>query len=194
MAEGAGEETLAIDAAHMVAIVSSPEDALAWTERALALANASADPVARGWRGPLQNNVGWTFHESGRFDEALARFDASRAAFEEAEKPARARIARWAMARTLRSLERYEEALAAQTALEVELRELGEPDGYVFEEMGENLLALERGDEARAWFAKAHATLSGDAWLQRNEPDRLGRLERLAELGGVTGAESDEQP
>jgi hypothetical protein len=54
------------------------------------------------------------------------------------------------------------------------------PDGYVFEEIGECLLALGRRDEARPFCARAHALLS-----KRVERDGLAaeRLQRLKALG-----------
>jgi tetratricopeptide (TPR) repeat protein len=183
LARDADEDGLAVDAAHMLAIVApSPEAAFEWTRRALELAEASADPDARRWRGALHNNLGWTYHESGRFAEALVEFERSRDAFAELGRDDRARVARWSMARALRSLRRFDEALAAQNALLAELEALGETDGYVFEELGENLLALERPAEAAPWFQRAWVALKDDPWLQRDEPERL---QRMRELGGA---------
>lgn len=180
LANQAGEEGLAVDAAHMVAIAApEPDAAMLWNLNALALAETSGEPDARRWRGSLHNNLGWTHHGAGRFDLALRSFQASAVVFEADGKPDRARIARWAVARTLRSLERYAEALAAQEQLLGELEQLGEADGYVFEELAENLLALDRADEAAPMFLRAHELLREDAQLARAEPERLERLERL---------------
>jgi tetratricopeptide (TPR) repeat protein len=68
------------------------------------------------------------------------------------------RIATWCVARTLRSLGRVEEALSRQMRLKE--RSADEEDGYVFEEIGECMLALNRLEEARAYFAKAYGLLS----------------------------------
>ena len=54
------------------------------------------------------------------------------------------RIARWCVARCLRSLDRTEEALAEQQALAAELEAIGETDAYVAEEIAECLSALGR--------------------------------------------------
>lgn len=62
----------------------------------------------------------------------------------------------------------------------MELDELGETDGYVHEEIGECLLALDRHDDARPHFAHAWSALSRDAHLCADDPERLARLERLA--------------
>jgi tetratricopeptide (TPR) repeat protein len=92
------------------------------------------------------------------------------------------RIALWAEARTLRSLGRVEEALALQQELLREFDTLGEPDGYVYEELAECLAALGH-DEARSYFARAYETLSRDPWLAESEP---ARLERLRDLGAAS--------
>ena len=91
------------------------------------------------------------------------------------------RIAKWCVARTLRSLGRVEEALSRQISLRDELDAAGERDGYVFEEIGECLLALNRLEEARPFFQKAYELLLQDIWLVQKEPDRLGRLKELGQ-------------
>ena len=59
------------------------------------------------------------------------------------------RIARWCVARCLRSLGRLEEALAQQHELLAEEVAAGEAAGFTWEEIGECLLALGREVEAR---------------------------------------------
>lgn len=90
------------------------------------------------------------------------------------------RIARWCVARTLRSLNRLEEALEMQLELKDEFDAAGEDDGYVYEEIGECLLLLNRAEEARPYFASAHKYLSQDSWLAEKEPERLKRLQELS--------------
>src|SRR5258707_9826882 len=90
------------------------------------------------------------------------------------------RIAVWAVARALRSLNRVEEALSKQMALKAEHEASGESDGFVFEEIGECLLALDRAKEAQPYFAKAHELLSQDLWLAEKELERLARLQELS--------------
>ena len=90
------------------------------------------------------------------------------------------RIATWTVARTLRSLNRVEEALSKQLALKEELDSAGEEDGYASEEIGECLLLLNRAAEAGPYFAKAYDILSQDEWLADHEPARLARLKELS--------------
>jgi tetratricopeptide (TPR) repeat protein len=179
-AAGAEADAHALDAAHMLAIVEPPDAALAWSERAIALAEASADPRARRWLGPLYNNTGWTYHDRGDFELALALFEKGVAFRAAAGQAPELRVAKWTVGRALRSLGRAAEALAAQEALERDCAAAGAPDGFVFEEIGECLLALGRARDAAPWLARAHEALSKDEWLAKNEAPRLERLLALS--------------
>ena len=182
LASQCGEDFHAVDAAHMLAIVEpAAEDRLAWTMRALELAESSEDARVGKWPGSLHNNIGWTWHDQGDYARALEHFRKALAWRERQGDLATMRIARWCIARCLRSLWRLDEALAMQRALLAEYRAEDAPDGYVYEELGECLLLLGRESEARPWFARAHAELSQDAWLQAEEANRLARLERLGQ-------------
>ena len=187
-ARACGEDGFAVDAAHMVAIAGSAEESVRWNGIGLELARASADPRARRWRGSLLNNLGWTSHDRGDFARAHALFEEALAFRLEQGKPDEIDVARWCVARALRSLGRVTEALERQLALarDKEAARRAE-DGYVSEEIGECLLALGRGEEARPHFAKASSLLSQDPWLAEREPERLARLARLAGGGSPAG-------
>jgi tetratricopeptide (TPR) repeat protein len=178
----AGAGGLAIDALHMCALAArgfeGPLASTRWNKRAIAEAEASSDPAARRWLGSLLNNYGWDKHEAGDYDQALEIFERALAAREEQGKEPELTVAKWTVGRALRSLERYEEALAIHEALVVTPE--GADDGVVHEERGECLLALGRGDEARPSFARAYELLSTDEWLAKTERDRLTRLRDLS--------------
>jgi tetratricopeptide (TPR) repeat protein len=142
LARTAGEDALAVDAAHMLGIVEPPDRAWEWNERAMDLARSSSDPAARRWVASLANNMGWARHDAGAFDDALELFSLALAERERQDDPARTRVARWCVARCLRSLGRAEEALAEQRALAAELEAVGETDEYVTEEIAACLDAL----------------------------------------------------
>lgn len=183
LAREAREDGLAVDAAHMIAIVEPPDSAIAWNEKAIAYAEASADPRAQEWLGSLYNNIGWSYHDIGDHAKALDVFKKAwdwRAARGQAKETL---TAKWCVARALRSLGRFDEALRMQRELLAAHEEVGDEDGFVYEEMGECLLAQGLGAEARPWFARAFASLSKDPWLGASEK---ARLQRLAELGGVS--------
>jgi tetratricopeptide (TPR) repeat protein len=119
--------------------------------------------------------MGWARHDAGDNDEAIALFELAYNEWLADGRAGRARIARWSIARCLRSRGDVAGALATQEELLAELDVLGETDGYVLEEIAECLLALDRPDAARPFFARAHAALS-ETFLADDEPERLQRL------------------
>jgi tetratricopeptide (TPR) repeat protein len=180
LGRAAGEDDLAVDAAHMLGIVTPGSAAqLEWNLVALQLAEQS--PKARRWLGSLYNNIGWTYADMGRYDQAQELFQRAIAVREEQGKPGPVRIARWCAAKMLRLLKRTPEALAVQQELEAQVRELPGEGGFVYEELGECLLELGRPEEARPHFARAYELLSGMKWLAQGEPQRLERLKALRE-------------
>jgi tetratricopeptide (TPR) repeat protein len=180
MARAQGEDFYAIDAAHMLGIVEPPEQQLAWSALALEAAEGSDEPRARTWLGPLYHNMGWTYHDLGRYEEALDLFRRGFAWRQKQGQQRETRIAALAIARCLRSLGRLEEALDLQRENLHAASEAGDAGGEVEEEIGECLLALGRSTEARQHFRRAHNALSQDAWLIEHETARLERLEALA--------------
>ena len=181
VASAIGEEALEIDALHMLAI-SDDERALHWNEVALERAESATEERARGWRGSLLNNLGWTTFAAGDLNRALDYFERAVKVRSETGAQPGLWIARWCVARTWRALGRLDEALAEQRAIAAE-RDDG-ADGYGQEEIAECLLALGRGDEATPHFARAWELLHEDPWLQRDEPERLARLKALSEARG----------
>lgn len=178
-----GDDFYAIDAAHMLAIISPPDDQLAWNLRALELVERTCDARAKRWAASLYNNLGWTYHDRGEYAIALAYFTRALEQRAATGDSGPIRIARWCVARALRSLGRIDEALAIQQALRDEHARDGAQRGYVEEEIGECLLALGRSDEAQPYFACAYAELAQDRWLAANEGARLDRLRRLGAPG-----------
>jgi len=182
LARSLGEDGLAVDAAHMLALVAAPPGEATWHERAMDLADTSPDPVARKWRGSLWNNIGWARFDAGDFEGALTAFETALAARREQGQVKEIRIAEWCVARCIRALGRPSDALAIQERLAAETAAAGEPEsGFGAEEIGECLLDLGRGEEARPHFARAADLLAADAWLAEHEPDRIARLRSLGE-------------
>ena len=135
-ANGAQLDGLAIDAIHMAAFVDTePVDQLRWGQQALAIATRSKQPAAQRWEAAIRHNIGHALHQLGRHGEALAQFQLAVPLREAAGKPEPLRVAHWMVARTLRALQRDDEALAIQLRLERECDAAGEPDPYVFEEL-----------------------------------------------------------
>jgi tetratricopeptide (TPR) repeat protein len=142
-------DALAIDALHMLAFVDTePVDQLKWGRAALAIAQASSEPAAKKWEASLRNNVGCALYELGRYEEALDEFEQAVVLRQAGTNPEATRIAYWMVGRTVRALNRIDEALQIQLRLEAERAAAAVPDAYVFEEL--ELLYRAKGDETRA--------------------------------------------
>jgi tetratricopeptide (TPR) repeat protein len=182
VARASALDGLAADAGHMLAITETGKAAEDRSLATLAFAEASKDPAAQRWIGTLAHNLGWTYHDAGEFSKALAMFRKELAFRLERKQAGPTRIAKWSVARALRSLAQLDEALAIQRELEREIEPLPEKDGYVYEELAEILLAQKKDADATPYFAKAHALLAPKAKAEGIPPERI---ERLRTLGGV---------
>jgi tetratricopeptide (TPR) repeat protein len=171
IAEAAGEDALAIDAHHMVALVEpDPETQITIMQASLAVAAASTSPKAQNWQASLWNNIGMSYHDLGRLDDALTAFQTALAFREKMDNPENTRIARWMIAWTWRLQGRLQDALATQHELEPNA------SGYTFEELAELYLALGDDEKSKKYFARAWPLLEDD----HAGSDRLARMKRLA--------------
>jgi tetratricopeptide (TPR) repeat protein len=147
LARTAGRDGLAVDALHMKAIALGAtgdiEGSATAALAALELAESSPDPTATAWLPALLNNLGWTRHDDGDYTGALALFErAVEHRLADDSSAAQIVVAEWAVARTLRSLGRLEDALAIQQRLATQ--PAGTDDPYVAEEIAACLAALGR--------------------------------------------------
>jgi tetratricopeptide (TPR) repeat protein len=180
IAERLKEENYAIDAIHMLAIAAQPDEAIRLNEEALLIAESSENKQGKAWLGALYNNLGWSYFDRKEYQKALSIFERS-LNWRETQKSAREiTIAKWCIARTFRALGRLDEAAAIQSVLLEETTNIGQPDGYINEELGE--LALLKNDKLKSafHFQKAYELLSQDIFLQQFEKQRLERLKELS--------------
>lgn len=175
LAEEGNFDFYAVDAAHMLGIVTTGNESLDWNERAIQMATASKDKRTQNWNGSLLNNLAWTYHDMGEFEKALTKFQAALDFRQKQGDAERTRVAKWSVARCLRSLKRYDEALQIQRELEK-----GPNDGYVWEELAELLLATNKTTESKPYFHQAYDELSKDDWFRENEATRLARLKNFS--------------
>jgi tetratricopeptide (TPR) repeat protein len=178
----ADEHVLAADAAHMAALVA-PDRArmLDWTRRGIDIATQSEHAQVRHWLGPLLNNLGWAYYETGDHELALEAFQDALSAREEfPEERAEVEIARYAVAKTLRALGRPGEAVTLLEQAVSWTRSEGKADGWFHEELAENYEALGREAEAREQARLAlPLLLEADESFEANH-ERADRLRRLA--------------
>ena len=73
LADHLGEEFLAVDALHMLAIADSAHT-VTWTRSALEYASTVHDERTKRWVISLHNNLGWLLHDAGRCTEAMVEF------------------------------------------------------------------------------------------------------------------------
>jgi tetratricopeptide (TPR) repeat protein len=173
-ARTSGEDVLAVDAAHMVAIVGDSE---AWTARGVEIAASSEDAGVRYWLGPLYNNLGWSRYGTGDAAGALEAFELALASRERDDPRSYAReIARYAVGKALRALGRADEAAAMLEQCVAWAAEAGVEDGYFHEELAEDYAALGRHADARAQARRA-LELASDG----DDPSRIARLRDLAD-------------
>jgi tetratricopeptide (TPR) repeat protein len=173
LARSNGEDVLAVDAAHMLAIVGDSEG---WTAHAVEIAASSEDPGVRYWLGPLYNNVGWARYENGDAAGALEAFELALASRERDDpRPYECEIARYAVGKALRTVGRANEAAATLERCLAWAAEAGVQDGYFHEELAEDYAALGRDADAGVQARRALELTSDD-----DDPSRLGRLRELA--------------
>jgi tetratricopeptide (TPR) repeat protein len=135
----------------MLAITySGRPEAIEWNQRGLELARPSEDPKALALIPAILNNRGWDLHDMGHFAEALPLFEEGLAMWLVRGNPKQILVAKWAVARCLRSLGRNDDALAILRELEAEHAATDSVDGTVLEEIAENLAALGELDEAQS--------------------------------------------
>jgi tetratricopeptide (TPR) repeat protein len=173
----------AIDAAHMIAYVlrDFPEKKIAWEEKALQLVLQSTNPKSKKWEGSLYNNLGWSYFDLKNYERAILYFEQSRDFEAKRINEDGVRIANWSIGKCKRMQGLTDEALAIFIDIEQEITSKKlDADGYVFEEIGECLFAQSKINEAKPYFKKAYELLSKDIWLQKNEIERLNRLEQLS--------------
>lgn len=181
LAQKEGLDFYAIDAAHMLGIAASAREQAYWTETALKIAEDSRYHRCKGWLGTLYNNLGWTYFDQMDYAKALKTFKQGVQWRQQQNQTGEEEIiARWAVARTERAMGHYSTALYLQRQLQqdIAVRKLPE-DGYVHEELAENLLAMGQTEAAKPHFQKAWQLLSQDRWLQTHEADRLQRLKKM---------------
>ena len=188
IAVATGQQFIAADAAHMAALAAPDRDAfVAWTERGVELAEANQG--ARYWIAPLLNNLGWEYFEAGEPDLALDAFERALAALlDDPDDASAIALARYAVGKALRALDRTDEAIA-QLELAVEWMERsGAPDGWYHEE-----LALAYGDAGRGEEAAEQARLALPL-LETDDPSFAEDRARRARLDSLAARERPTAP
>jgi len=115
----AGSPFLVLDALHMLALNDAGHEE-EWATEGFDVLDGARDPRVLRWGVALHNNLGWTLHDSGRLTGALMQFEQAVEAADAYGTAEQRHVARWSVARCLRSLGRTDEALALQRELAAE--------------------------------------------------------------------------
>jgi tetratricopeptide (TPR) repeat protein len=178
-AQAVNSDLLCVDAAHMLGVIPPYDTAVIWNQRAIAIAQRSADSRARNWIGTLFMNLGVNHQHLRQYPEAEAAFVSSLTTFEQTGNSARVRVAKLCLSKNLRLSGELGKALSMSSTLLLEIQSENEPPGYAFEELAESLLAMGRSEESAPMFAQAYDALSAYPWFPPNENERLVRMRRL---------------
>ena len=185
----AGEfDFLTIDAAHMLAIIGeSVDEKIRWNRLAIELAKETDDQRAHRWMGSLSHNLGQFYFEAKRYDESLLAYQEALVYREQEAYEPNVRVAKWAIARSLRYLGRDEESLQILMELVETYSTIAEADhldmpaamlplarGLVYEELTEAFAA-----KASKYAALALDDLAKDPMFAKTELIRLERLHQL---------------
>jgi len=155
----------AIDAAHMVAIVSDMDDRIEWGLKGI---KAAEEGNITGWLGPLWNNHGWNLDETGKYDQALEALLKAREYHYLSDNEMAKLIADWSVGHAFRMVGQLDTARAWITdvynraASRYEDSPSGENAewvGFANKELGEIALALNQKSEALEYFVIARAKL-----------------------------------
>lgn len=112
----AGSTFLVLDALHMLALNDAGHEE-EWATEGFDVLEGTRDPRSLRWGVALHNNLGWTLHDEGRAEAALRHFEQAVEAADAYGTAEQQHVARWSVARCLRTLDRAEEALDIQREL-----------------------------------------------------------------------------
>ena len=180
IAKNLNQDGYAVDAIHMLAIISPPDASTALNKEAIVFAENSEQQQAKNWLGSLYNNLAWSYFDKGEYEKALSVFLRALQFREEKKSAYEIFLAKWSVARTLRALNRNDDALKVQLALFEEASNTGNHDGYVHEELAELFLLNNDKMKSTFHFEKAYELLSADPHLVQNERPRLDRMNALS--------------
>ncbi|KQM83197.1 hypothetical protein [Agromyces sp. Leaf222] len=112
----AGSAFLVLDALHMLALNDAGHEE-EWAAEGIDLLEGRRDPRTLRWGIALHHNLGWVKHDGGRAGAALVEFERAVEIADRYGSSEQQQVARWSVARCLRTLGRTDEALELQLAL-----------------------------------------------------------------------------
>ncbi|PPL19001.1 tetratricopeptide repeat protein [Microterricola pindariensis] len=118
-AAAGGVTFLVLDAVHMLALTDAGQEE-EWAADGLELLATATQARTQRWGVALNNNLAWHLHDNGRPEEALPYFERALDFATSVGTADQRFLARWGIARCLRTLGRTGEALELQRVLAVQ--------------------------------------------------------------------------
>ena len=148
----------AIDAAHMVAIVGTPEEQIEWGMKGISEAEQSN---ATNWLGPLWNNLAWTYETGGDFEKTLEAYLKARENHWKYGDEMNKLISDWAVGHAHRLLGNYDSAMQwiRPVLAWAERIDAAEWIGWSNKELGEAEMALGNDSAALNYLTEAEKFL-----------------------------------
>jgi tetratricopeptide (TPR) repeat protein len=171
LATEASDEYLAVDAAHMIAIVAPQETQIERGHFALSLARKASDEKTRGWIGSIVNNLGYTYMELGQPHDAVNCFREALSIRLSQKEETPIRLGRYALGSALRATGEINEAIQVLS----EALATGGSIGFIEEELAECLSSIGKTIESKPLFRAAYDKL-GAGGLGERDPERLAQL------------------
>jgi tetratricopeptide (TPR) repeat protein len=183
-----GLHSQAVNAAHMAAIAAKPEQQIDWALKGI---RAAEEGGFEGWLAVLWNNLGWTYDDLGRHEEALDALTKAREHHWKTGDDQAKLIADWSVGHALRMVGRMDEARERlEAALAWADRRYAEDPtpanaewvGMGHKELGEFALAEGRREDARRELVQALEKLR-EAGMDKWDADGLRELsERVSRM------------
>jgi tetratricopeptide (TPR) repeat protein len=166
----------AIDAVHMIAIAEPDvKKQIEWNLKGIDLATAA--PSQKGWLNALYNNIGESYLKLADYTNAYTYFQ--KLADLQKERTGEADVYTLKdVAKSLRLGGKAQEAVEIMQPIQLKLEH---DDGWISEELAEDLYALGRRSEAKPHFKKAYELLSVDDYCLKYEPKKVEHLKEMSE-------------
>ena len=171
----------AIDAAHHVAIVGTPEEQIEWGRKGIAAAEAAEDD---GWLAVLWNNLGATYDDLKRYIESLTCYRKAREYHHRTGTEHQKMVADWAVGHACRLVGQYGEAVGIleRTLAQVEERHSKKADpesiewvGWCAYDLGEACVGLGLEEDGLKLMRRGRDALV-EAKISEWWPDRLKQI------------------
>lgn len=171
-------DALIIDASEMLACAGFTDETIDFSLNKIEQLTDSTNSEDKLLMASYAVIVGLIYSANSEYQKAIEQFMHARDIFSKCNKAELTRIVRLKICRAQRLLGQYKIALLELRTQEQLLKEENRIDGFVFEEIAENLHALGY-ESAQIYFSKAFQNLEITTLLKFREPDRLSRLHSL---------------